>query len=133
MLEKMITGPQSLRLKKRALFVVSQSKAPRAKEILTSVAKGASGPDLQMDALQYLHLFGGADDRKVLSDVYSTSKDRDVKRQVVDALFIQGDARALVDMARKETDPAMRKQIVERLSRMKAKEATDYMLELINK
>ena len=133
MLEKMITGPQSLRLKKRALFVVSQSKSPRAKEILTSVAKGASGPDLQMEALQYLHLFGGADDRKVLSDVYSTSKDRDVKRQVVDALFIQGDARALVDMARKETDPAMRKQIVERLSRMKAKEATDYMLEIINK
>jgi hypothetical protein len=27
----------------------------------------------------------------------------------------------------------MRKRIVERLSRMKAKEATDYMLELINK
>ena len=133
MLEKMISGQQPIHLKKRALFVVSQSKSPRAKEILTSVARGSSGPDLQLEALQYLQMFGGAEDQKLLSDVYSVSKDRDVKGRVIDALFIQGDARTLVDMARKETDPAMRKRIVERLSRMKAKEATDYMLELINK
>ena len=69
-------------------------------------------------------MFGGAEDKKLLSDVYAASKDRDVKVRVVDALFAQGDARALVDMARKETDPAMRKRIVERLSRMKSKEAT---------
>jgi hypothetical protein len=56
-----------------------------------------------------------------------------VKGRVIDALFIQGDAKTLVDMARKETDVEMRKRIVERLSRMKAKEATDYMLEIINK
>ena len=133
MLEKMINGQQPFHLKKRALFVVSQSKSPRAKEILTSVAKGSSGPDLQLEALQYLQIVGGVEEKKLLSDVYTTSKDRDVKRRVVDALFIQGDAKALVEMARKETDPEMRKRIVERLSRMKAKEATDYMLELINK
>jgi len=133
MLEKMLNGPQSIQLKKRALFVVSQSKSPKAREILASVAKGSSGPDLQLEALQYIQMFGGADDRKLLSGVYSVSKDRDVKRRVVDALFEQGDAGTLVDMARKETDPAMRKRIVERLSRMKSKEATDYMLELINK
>ena len=133
MLEKMINGQQPFHLKKRALFVVSQSKSPRAKEILTSVAKGSSGPDLQLEALQYLQIVGGVEEKKLLSDVYTTSKDRDVKRRVVDALFIQGDAKALVEMARKETDPEMRKRIVERLSRMKAKEATDYMLEIINK
>jgi tetratricopeptide (TPR) repeat protein len=133
MLEKMINGPQPIHLKRRALFVVSQSKSPRAKEILTSVAKGASGPDLQLEALQYVQMFGGAEDKKLLSDVYVASKDRDVKGRVIDALFIQGDARTLVDMARKETDVEMRKRIVERLSGMKAKEATDYMLEIINK
>jgi hypothetical protein len=133
MLEKMINGPQPIHLKRRALFVVSQSKSPRAKEVLTSVAKGSSGPDLQLEALQYLQMFGGLEDKKLLSDIYVASKDRDVKGRVVDALFIQGDARALVELARKETDPEMRKRIVERLSRMKAKEATDYMLEIINK
>jgi tetratricopeptide (TPR) repeat protein len=133
MLEKMIVGQQSPRLKQRALFVLSQSKSPRAREILTSVAKGSSEPDLQLEALRYLGMLGGAEDKKLLSDIYAASKDRDVKMKVVDALFTAGDARALVDMARKETDPEMRKRIVERLSRMKAKEATDYMLELINK
>ena len=133
MLEKMINGQQSIHLRKRALFVVSQSNSPRAKDILASVARGSSGADLQLEALQYLQMFGGAGDKKLFSDVYATSKDRDVKRRVVDSLFEQGDARTLVDMARKETDPEMRKRIVERLSRMKSKDATDYMLELINK
>ena len=133
MLEKMINGPQSPRLKQRALFVVSQSKSPRAKDILSSVAKGSSDPDLQLQALKYLQMLGTPEDKKVLSDVYTVSKDRDVKLRVIEALYSQGDARTLVDMARKETDPEMRKRIVERLSRMKAKEATDYMLEIINK
>ena len=78
-------------------------------------------------------MLGGAEDKKLLSEIYTVSKDRDVKLRVIEALYSQGDARTLVDMARKETDPEMRKRIVERLSRMKAKEATDYMLELINK
>jgi hypothetical protein len=37
-----------------------------------------------------------------------------------------------VELARKETDPALKKTIVERLSMMQNnKEATDYMLELL--
>jgi tetratricopeptide (TPR) repeat protein len=132
-LEKMINGQQPPHLKKRALFVLSQSNSPKAKEILRSVARGSADSELQLEALQYLQMFGGAEDRKLLSDVYTVSKDRDVKGRVIEALYSQGDARTLVDMARKETDPEMRKRIVERLSRMKAKEATDYMLEIISK
>ena len=133
MLEKMINGQQPLLLKKRALFVVSQSKSPKVREILTSVAKSSPDPDLQLEALQYLQMLGGAGDTKLLSDIYSTSKDPDVKARVINALFVQADARTLVDMARKETDPAMRKRIVERLSMMKSKDATEYLMELINK
>ena len=133
MLEKMISGQQSPRLKQRALFVVSQSKSPRAKEILGAAARNSSDPDLQLQALKYLQLYGGTAEKKLLSDVYTVSKDRDVRLRVIEALYAEGDAKTLVDMARKETDPDMRKRIVERLSRMKAKEATDYMLEIINK
>lgn len=39
--------------------------------------------------------------------------------------------KTLVELARKETDPAMKKTIVERLSMSRAKEATDYMMELL--
>jgi hypothetical protein len=133
MLEKMINGQQPPHLKKRALFVLSQSSSPKAKEILKSVARSSSDPDLQLEALQYLQMSGSAEDEKLLSEVYTVSKDRDVKGRLVDALFMAGDAKALVALARKETDPVMRKRIVERLSVMKSKEATDFMIELINK
>ena len=57
----------------------------------------------------------------------------EMKRAVIDGLHIQGNAKALVDIARKETDPGLRKDVVSRLSTMKSKEATDFLLELLNK
>ena len=42
MLEKMLKSQQSPKLKKRALFVLSQSQSPRAKEVLLGIAKGGS-------------------------------------------------------------------------------------------
>jgi hypothetical protein len=54
-----------------------------------------------------------------------------VKRAVADALASQENAPALVALARKETDPAMRRELVRRLSRMRSKEANDYMAELL--
>ena len=38
---------------------------------------------------------------------------------------------ARIDLAKKETDPGMKKTIVERISMMRSKEATDYMMELL--
>lgn len=46
---------------------------------------------------------------------------------------MQGNARALIDLARKETDLSMKKEIVGKLSLMGSKEATEYMMELLNK
>jgi hypothetical protein len=52
---------------------------------------------------------------------------------VVNALFIQDNATALVGLARKEQDVTMKKEIVSRLSNMRSKVATDYMIELLAK
>ena len=49
------------------------------------------------------------------------------------ALFIRGDAKPLIELARKESDPALKRRIVERLSIMRSKEATDFLIELLNK
>ena len=49
----------------------------------------------------------------------------------MNGLFARGDAKPMIDLARKETDPAMKKYIVERLALMHSKEATDYMMELL--
>lgn len=252
LLEKILTGNQPPRIKERALFVLSQSGSPKAREIIGQVARGQSNPDLQRKAVQYLGLFGGKESHKLLSDIYASSsdvslkktilrsfmtsgergflleaakreknpdlrleairqlgvmggqtelweiyqaepsvevkeqilhsmfvggssdklleiarnekdpklrraaihslglmggkktgealvsiytseRDPEIRKAVIQGLFVQGNAKALVELARKETDPAMKKQIVQQLSVMGSKEATDYLMEIINK
>ena len=61
----------------------------------------------------------------------TTSGQVGVKRQITNTLFQQRNAKALVDLARAEKDPALKRDIVQKLSVMRAPEATDYMLELL--
>ena len=63
--------------------------------------------------------------------LYSAESDPKVKKVEVDSMAVAGDAKVLVDLARTESDPAMKKYIVQRLSGMHSKEATDYMIELL--
>jgi HEAT repeat protein len=65
--------------------------------------------------------------------IYRTDKNKDVREAALEALFISGDAHSLVELARKETDPEMRKQIVEKLSVMGNREANDYLMEFLDK
>jgi hypothetical protein len=76
---------------------------------------------------------GGPEALPVLLSIYSKSSDEESKKAVTDALFVAGDAHDLVALARNEKDPAARKNIVGKLAIMHSKEATDYMLELLNK
>ena len=46
MLQKLLQGTSSPRLKSRALFVLAQSNSPKAREVLVNIAKGGSNPDL---------------------------------------------------------------------------------------
>jgi len=55
-----------------------------------------------------------------------------VRKAVVEGLFLQGSADALVSLARKETDPGLKRSIVEKLSLMQgSKAAMDYLMELL--
>ena len=56
-----------------------------------------------------------------------------MRREILNGFFVQGNAPAIIDVARKETDPNLKREAVQRLSQMHSKEATDYLVELINK
>ena len=62
-LEKLLQGPASPRVRERAVFVLAQSNSPRAREILKNLARGSSTPELQSKAIQYLGVMGGAESR----------------------------------------------------------------------
>ena len=68
-----------------------------------------------------------------LTSLYTSESDKGVKGQIIQALFLQGSAKPLIDIARKETDRDLKTQIVKYLSMMHSKDATDFMMELLNK
>jgi HEAT repeat protein len=129
-IEKMLAGGAAPRVRDRALFVLSQSRSPKARDIMISTAKNNANPELQLRAIRYLG-FMGNEDRDLLPGIYRASTDASVKRAIVNTLFMQRNAKALVEVARSEKDPQMKKEIVSKLSIMKAPEATDYLLELL--
>ncbi len=79
MLEKQLAGTASPRLKGQALFVLAQINTPRAREVLTNIAKGSAIPELQNRAIQYLGVHGGRESRATLAEIYASSTDVDVE------------------------------------------------------
>jgi tetratricopeptide (TPR) repeat protein len=90
MVEQLLTGSASPKLKERGLFVLAQSAAARARTLLGEVAKGKGNPDLQLKALDYLGVFGNGPDVPLLVDVYKSTGDIDVKRRVIRSLAMTG-------------------------------------------
>jgi regulator of replication initiation timing len=91
MVEQILNGSASPKMKERALFVLAQSASPRAKALLGEFARGSKGnPDLQLKALDYLGAFRGGPDVKLLLDVYKSTTDLDVKRRVIRSLGAGG-------------------------------------------
>ena len=86
MLETIVQGSASPKLKDQALFVLGMSESPKAREILVSVAKGKGNPDLQLRAIKYLGTRNAEQNRPLLVEIYKSTTDVDVKRRVIDAL-----------------------------------------------
>ena len=76
---------------------------------------------------------GQAKTGEALVAMYANEKEPYIKKEIIQALFVQQNAKALVDIARKETDPELKKQAVQKLSLMNSKEGTEYLMEILNK
>jgi HEAT repeat protein len=120
MLEKLLQQPSSRKLQERALFVLTQSNSPRAREIVVRIAKGDAEPDLQRKAIQQLGVFGGKESRQSLSEIYAASPDRSVKKAVLKAFLVSGDKQRVLDAARSEKDPELRRDALQILGVMGA-------------
>jgi hypothetical protein len=119
-IEQMLAGAHSPKVKDRALFVLSQSNSVRARQIIGNVARGGANPDLQLRAIKYLGIMGGTDNRQILADVYRTSADSAVKRAIMRSFMVAGDRTRLLSLAKTETVPALRGEAVQQLGHMSA-------------
>jgi HEAT repeat protein len=120
MLEKLLAGPSSPKLKERALFVLAQSNSPRARDVLRDIAKGNSTPELQSRAISYLGTHGGGNSRAVLAEVYSATNDIDVKKRILRAFMTGGEKDRLFTAAQSEQNAELRAVAVQQLGVMGA-------------
>jgi HEAT repeat protein len=120
LLEKLLGKPSAPKLRERALFVLSQSDSPKAREVVVRVARGGANPDLQLIAVRNLGLYGGKESRQVLADLYGSSADPMIKRQVLHGFMVGGERDRMLSIARSERNLELRKEAIRFLGTMGA-------------
>lgn len=127
LLEGLLKGTASPRVKDRALFVLTQNRSPRAQQVLADYAKGGSNPDLQMRAIRYIGISATPEARQQLANVYAASNDVAVKREIIRSLMVSQARDVLFNLAKSEKDAALRAEAIRQLGVMRA---TDQLAQL---
>jgi hypothetical protein len=89
--------------------------------------------ELKGEAIQKLGLTGQPKSGEFLVSLYKTETDPEIKEAIIQALFVQNNAKALVAIARAEKNRELKAEAVQKLSHMKAPEAREYLREILEK
>jgi tetratricopeptide (TPR) repeat protein len=119
LVEQTLKGHNSLKIKQRALFLLSTSESPRARDVLAAIARGGANPDLQLKAIRYLGMRRSSN-AQLLADVYASSRDSDVKREIIRSLMMARDVDRLLNIAKTEPSPELRIEAIRQLGTMRA-------------
>ncbi len=122
MLEKMLHGTACPKLRGQALFVLAQSNSSQAHEIIARAARNSEDPELQRKAIQDLGLFSGDWGRQQLTEIYSSVKDTEAKKRILQAFMVSGDRAHLLAAATGEADPVLRAEAIQQLGVMGARD-----------
>jgi len=125
MIEQLLAGNSSVNVNENALFLLSQSQAPKAREIITNAARSSTNPDLQLRAVRYLGVMRTPEAAQTLSDIYKNTNDSAVKRAIMQSLIASGNTDRVIDIARNEKDPEMRRTAIRTLGSMNAAKSGD--------
>ena len=137
-IDKMLSGPGNVRLKERALFVISQNRSDRAREIIANVARSNANPDLQQTAIRLLGQSNTPESIAALSSLYRADQSIETRRAIIQALSNNRSntaaTSALIAIGRTERNPDLRKQIVTQLSnsRTQTPEVQQFLMEIIS-
>jgi len=122
LLEGLLTGGQSPKLRERALFVLARVDSAESARLLAEVARGRYTPDLQRKAIQYLGMVDAEGNRGLLAEIYAATNDSAIKTRVLRAFMLAGDTDRVFQAATGESDEALRGQAIRLLGMMGARE-----------
>jgi HEAT repeat protein len=129
-LEKLLAGNSSPRIQERALFVLSQSQSPRAREVLLRTARSGSSIELRRKAVQTLGIAGDPDDLAALASIAKdTTAPQEVREAVIDAYIIASRNGELAALARSDPDPHLRLKAIQALGAIGGEEQLRQLFE----
>jgi HEAT repeats len=100
---------------------------------LAEIIRTDKEPKVRRDAIRYLGNLPRAKSADLLIAIYGAESDKEVRAEILNAFQSQQNAKALIDVARKEPDPGLKREAVRRLTTMHSPEANEYLMELLNK
>ena len=100
---------------------------------LAEIVQTEKDPAVLDKAINTLGLVGGDESLAALTKVYNSQADLSVKKKVINALFLHGAGKEMVALAKKETNPELKKSLIQKMSLMSSPEISDYMMEILNK
>jgi tetratricopeptide (TPR) repeat protein len=100
---------------------------------LAEIVQTEKDPDVLDKAINTLGLVGGQESLTALTNVYNSQAGVPTKKKVINALFLHGAGREMVALARKETNPELKRELIQKMSLMSSPEITEYMMEILNK
>jgi HEAT repeat protein len=111
--------------------IIRALTATGSSDKLLELARAEKDANVRMEVVRDLAATKSTSADSLLS-MYTADSDARTKRALINGLHSRGDAKPLIEVFRKETDPTMKKYIVQQLAEMRNnKEATDFMLELL--
>lgn len=120
LLKKVLQGNHSTRVKKRALFVLSQLGSDAALDVVIDAAKTSNDPELRAEAVRMLGVSGENRAIERLRELYAQTKDANEKRQIIEAWLVADRKDLVLASARNEPDPSVRAKAVETLGALDA-------------
>ena len=118
LLKKVLQSTHSDKVKKRALFVLSQIDEPAALDVVVDIAKTSSDPGLREEAIRMLGVSGEDRAIKRLSELYATSKDTRERRAIIQAWLVADRKDLILASAKNEADPEVRRAAIQALGAM---------------
>ena len=97
LVEKVLAGNNSVEVKERALFILSQIDEPEAQSTLLRFAREANG-ELQAEAIRMIGIGGDKEALAGLGEIYQAGN-REVRDAVLEAYLIAGDKQAVFEIA----------------------------------
>jgi aminopeptidase N len=120
--EKMLDNPRnSASLKEQALFLLAQADSPKAAQVVSGIARGQKGPQLQTKAIQFLGTESSPENTRTLGEIYASTQSTDVKRAVIQAYLISDNQAGVLAAAKQEANQDVKRAAIQTLGAMDAK------------